>query len=607
MQAPITSHVSSRLIAVALLTCVQHAWARDSGAPQTPPPQAAPARRILEAYRAESPQPASKKLRLICWRTRERDFPANHRARLQRIMEHIRGFYADEMERNGLGRLTFQLDTDAAGALVVYEAVGSGTFDEYTKQEGGKPIREDCWRVLRAAGLDPDQETVVIFTNLAKWDPAARTFSHHSPYMGTGTCRSGIAWQLDHPALDVLNLPLKEPLIQDGEYGRISLGKHNSIFIGGIAHELGHALGLPHCRESEAEAKALGTALMGSGNRTYGDPLRGEGKGTFLTLGHALRLASHPLFCGSVKGLSQQAEAQFSGLSVAAGRSDFDLSGTVTSAVPVYALVAYFDPEGNSDYDARMAVAQPKADGAFTLRSGELVAGKAAALRLCALLANGAVSRFQSGYRVAKDGSPDVAAMEVSFALEPFLRALDKGSLPQAAALRDALPQGGRARACATSLLAARTSPRPADAPASVPADRTCVPLSQVAPAQARVGWGRPTYDRLPERDALLIAGGELFETGIYAHAPASHRYDLAGGWKRLTGKCGLPSADGSVVFVIRTDGKEALRTGALKPGRTQAFGIDLTGVRELELSTEDAGDGNRADWGLWLGVQLER
>jgi len=35
----------------------------------------------------------------------------------------------------------------------------------------------------------------------------------------------------------------------------------------------------------------------------YGDEERDEGKGSFLTLAHALRLASHPQFSGSIKGL----------------------------------------------------------------------------------------------------------------------------------------------------------------------------------------------------------------------------------------------------------------------------------------------------------------
>ena len=156
---------------------------------------------------------------------------------------------------------------------------------------------------------------------------------------------------------------------------------------------------------------------------------------------------------------------------MSAGRSDFVLTGTVTSAVPVYALVAYLDPEGHDDYDARMAVAQPKADGTFAVRCGGLVAGRSGALRLCALLANGAVSRFQSEYRVAKDGTPDVAAMEVSFALVKFLAALEAGDLGQAGALRDALPANSRARRIATVLLATRTGNRKTYAAAAVPAE----------------------------------------------------------------------------------------------------------------------------------------
>lgn len=581
-----------------------------SPAPRETAALGAQARRILEAWRSQDPQPATRKLRIVCWRTREREFPEGYRTRLKAILEHIRDFYGAEMERNGLGRATFALDYDGSGALVIHEAVGSGTYDDYTQKASGDAIRKDGWRVLRKAGLDPDRETIVLFTNLATWDPRALTFSHRSPYQGTGGPRGGLAWQLDHPALDVKNLVLREPVIRDREYGRISLGKHNSIFIGGIAHELGHALGLPHCRESADEARTTGTALMGSGNRTYGDELRGEGRGSFLTADSALRLASHPLFSGSVKGLDVRATARFSGLAVRAAGGGFVLSGAVTASPPVYAVLAYLDPEGGGDYDARTAVAVPGPDGSFSLRCNGLVAGRPAVLRLVACMANGATTTVPYEYAVSADGAPDVAAMEATFALEPFLTAL-AADPRQAAALRDAMPDGSRARRVATAVLDGRSGKVPSLAASSVPADVKSVPLSHLVPAQAQVGWERPAYDHLPRPEALLVSGGELLETGIYAHAPAVHRYDLSGGgWKRLAGKCGLPpQADdrGSVVFVIRADGKELFRSPTLKSGRTQAFDADVSGVRELELTTEDAGDGKNSDWGLWLGVELKR
>lgn len=567
---------------------------------------AASARRVLEAYHRAVPTPAGKKLRIVCWRTREREFPADYHARLHGILTHIQQFYADEMERNGLGRLTFPLDIDPAGRLVIHEAVGTGTYDEYTKKEGGGPIRRDCEHALRAAGLDPERETYVIFTNLAKWDPVALTFSHHSPYMGSGTCRGGVAWQLDHPGLAVSNLTLKAPLIRDGEYGRISLGKHNSIFIGGIAHELGHALSLPHCRECAAEARTRGTALMGSGNRTYGDELRGEGRGSFLTLGSALRLASHPLFTRSARGLDTPAEARFSGLSVQAEARAFTVSGLVTAAVPVYAVIGYFDPDGDDDYDARTAVTAPRADGTFSLPCGELVAGRPAALRLVACLANGDVTTLSQSYRVAADGTPDLSVMEARFQLEPFRAALATNQ--HAAFLaRDALPRDSAARRVANAVLAARVNRAARLAPAAVGSNVTTMALSRLAPVEARVGWGRPCYDFLPGDDPLLAAGGQLFESGIYAHAPARHRYELAGGWRRLTGTCGLPNGRGSVDFIIRADGREVFRSGKLEDGRTKTFAVDLIGVQTLELITDEAGDGGGSDWGLWLGAELTR
>lgn len=567
----------------------------------------AQATRILEAYRKTDPQPANKKLLIVCWRSRDTEFPADHRARLRGMMEHIRNFYADEMERSGLGRRTFQLEYDAQGELVVHETVGEKTAKEYDQKTGGWPIRTECWKSLHDAGLNPDRETVVIFTNLADWDPEKLTFSHHSPYQGLGDFRQGIAWQLDHAGLAVSNLTTKTPVIQDREYGRISLGKHNSIFIGGIAHELGHALGLPHCRESAEEFRTRGTALMGSGNRTYGDQLRGEGRGSFLSMDSALRLAAHPLFTGSAKGLELEATAQFSGLSVVADTNAFILSGQVTGSVPVHAVVAYLDPAGGDDYDARTACTVPHPDGTFSLRCSELVAGKPAALRLCAYMANGAVDRENFEYNVSRDGKPNVTAMQMSLKLAPFLAAFNTNST-QAVALCSALPAGSAEHRLASSLIAARNPRTNLPVARNVAADVRSIPLSHVAADEAKVGWWKPVYDVLPRPDALLAAGGELFETGIFAHAPARHRYELAGGWTRLQGHCGLArGSHGSVVFVIRTDGREIWRTGKIEPLQTKTFDLDLTGMKSLELLTEDAGNGNANDWALWLDTVLKR
>jgi len=80
----------SRLPLLSLLSLGLLAGARAADVSLAPTPLTAPARRVLEAYRADTPKPVSKKLHIICWRTREREFPASYRVRLQRMMEHIR-------------------------------------------------------------------------------------------------------------------------------------------------------------------------------------------------------------------------------------------------------------------------------------------------------------------------------------------------------------------------------------------------------------------------------------------------------------------------------------------------------------------------------------
>ena len=60
-------------------------------------------------------------------------------------------------------------------------------------------------------------------------------------------------------------------------------------------------------------------------------------------------------------------------------------------------------------------------------------------------------------------------------------------------------------------------------------------------------------------------------------------------------------------MFVILSDGREVFRSPKLQPGRIADFDVDLTDVTSLELRTENAGDGNNGDWGIWLAPMLSR
>ena len=392
-------------------------FAQDGGAPARDEiaPKVAAARAILDTWQAKDPVRAERKLHIVLWTPNDREPAPLYRERLTKILADIRSFYAKEMERIGFGPRTIGLDFADDGLLRIHLVRGAGPYSDY-KTESGQQIRGECLPVLKEAGVDGKEETIVIFCNMSKWDPEKRTISQNSPYYAGGSNRSGTAWQVDSPILNLDDLDDKASHVTDGQYGHISLGRYNSIFIGGICHELGHALSLPHCRERTDERAAFGTALMGSGNRTYGENLRDEGRGSFLSLAHALQLASHPIFCGSIKDWKAKPSVKPTNLAIEQKGKGFTVSGRAVAEVPVYGVIAYMDPEGGSDYDATTATAVPDAEGRFVLDCQALKADRAGELRITFLQANGIPSGplsstpFRYPYKVGADGTADITA-----------------------------------------------------------------------------------------------------------------------------------------------------------------------------------------------------
>lgn len=294
----------------------------------------------------------------------------NYRERLTRTMTHIQAFYAREMKRHGFGELTFRLTTEADDLLKIHVVKGDKPNAEYTGKDG-QAIRQLVLADLKAKGIDASKETLVIFCNLTKWDPIKRTMSHHSPYYAGGSHQAGTAWQLDSALLDSAEFANtdKDLYLHDGQYGHISLGRYQSIFIGGVCHELGHAFGLPHNLQRPDEQQRWGTALMGSGNFTYAQEVRNEGKGSFLTIAHAMKLAVHPGFTGSAKQMRKRPNTKYT--EIATGPINdgkgVRVIGRIEGDMPVHAVIAYLDPEGNSDYNATTHVAVPDSEGRFTI------------------------------------------------------------------------------------------------------------------------------------------------------------------------------------------------------------------------------------------------
>ncbi len=576
-------------------------------------PKVSAARAILDGWQAKDPEKAQRKLHVVYWTPQDREPAPQYRERLSKILEDVRSFYAREMERLGFGPRTIQFDHASDGLIQIHLVHGLQPYAKYDVKSGSE-IRGECLSVLRQAGINPARETIVIFCNMSNWEAGARRISQNSPYYASGTPMSGTAWQVDSPILNLDGLADTGSQVQDGQYGHISLGRYNSIFIGGIAHELGHSLTLPHCRARDDEHAAFGTSLMGSGNRTYGEEKRHEGPGTFLTLGEGMRLASHPIFCGSIKGTTLPPSVKPANLKIEAHGQGFVVSGTALADPPVYGIVAYMDPEGGDDYDSTTCTAVPAADGHFVLDCQALRPGKAGELRLTFLQANGVPSGplsstpFRYPYAVAADGTVDLGAAHAKLILAPLVEALNAGRRDEVQQLlkSPAIAGDSQLRASAERLLGTLTPKL--RAPSELPSEYKSVPLADLSAVQEKVGYGRPLRDRLPAPEGPLLSGGKLFLHGLFAHAESTYEWQLDGTWKTLAGSAGIAHvASGSVQAVIEGDGKILWQSKTLKNGAATPFSVNLEGVKSLVLKMTDAGDGTRSDWGVWLEPTLAR
>ena len=352
---------------------------------------------------------------------------------------------------------------------------------------------------------------------------------------------------------------------------------------------------------------------MGAGNHTYGQELRDEGPGAFLTPAAALPLSVHPLFTGT-KRPPAPLTCQLTDLTAAPDEGRLTMDGRVQGGPRSIGMVAYNDPRSvPGDYDAAGWTCPVDADGRFHLVIDDLKPGDYD-LRLHLLGESGDDCYFALHYQVNQDKRPDVGplleAPLLSEALTAF-QAKNQKRLTELVEKVKTLPSVNADLLPKVEHLQRLISPSELCAAADLPLDVKVAHVADLKMEAMTVGWGKPLRNQvLPEGRAsvLLEAGGTFFESGLYAHAPARHALRLDGGWKNLSTRFGLQDGhDGSVVFVVKGDGKELYRSPRVGDHTVRGQTISVAGIALLELFVEDAGDGLNHDWGVWLDPQLRR
>lgn len=546
-------------------------------------------------------------IRVVYFVPADREPLSNRVERLDRTLEDVRQFYRDGMVAAGYGPMTFELERDATGQLVLHEVRGRFPSRQYGRNDAHK-VREEVHAALAKRGIDPNRELLLIVQVLLAWEGERAV--EIGPYVGSGDGRYGAAHVYDDDRLDAARLESLEP---GGWYGGrpCSIGRFNTHYIGGIAHELGHAFGLPHDCETESERRTRGRSLMGSGNHTYGEDRRGEGLGTFLSATSAMQLRWARSFAGDVPNSEIQPIADFAQFQVATTNGRLVLTGTVTGSPPVWGLAAWNDSaEKPNDYDAVGRAVHVGADGQFRLEIGELTPGRYE-LRFRTIHTNGRRTTRRFSYRVEPNGMPDGVAVDGGLHLERAIAARVDGDRVRAARIACEVlaraPPGHIVWRKASHFLHLLDPPPPGPTPACVPERERVAELSSLAFTQASVGWGRVLRDETPETVFLTI-DGEFFPRGLWAHAPAQHVFDLGSRWSRFRSHYGLhDQGRGSVVFVVRGDGREIYRSDVVRDHRLRTLEVDVRGVEQLSLVVEDAADGIRSDWGVWIHPVLER
>lgn len=280
--------------------------------------------------------------------------------RLLSIMENIQDFYRkailnylpEHSKSNHPNSFALEKIQDK---LKIYMIEGKRPINEYAKKDRNGKVISDNWNVKNDVWdylyendiFCPDNEVVLIFTPFFYvGNNNNNDIIDFGPFSGLGRNYKGFACAMDHPKLDPVHLKDKS---SSSCFGKLTLSQFNSKYLGGIAHELGHAFTLPDHGETDDEKTNSGTAIMGEYNLHYGEEEREDGKGVFLSETDVYRLSKVQAFSWDIDN-EKCCLCDIQSQRLPSGK--FEITGRVNSDQVILRMCAYLSKSNDQEkYD----------------------------------------------------------------------------------------------------------------------------------------------------------------------------------------------------------------------------------------------------------------
>ncbi len=277
--------------------------------------------------------------------------------RLSTLLLWAQNWFEKQMAQNGYPHKTFHLTKETTpGKIKIVTIRGAKSKDEYPYETGFVNVLKEIetYKENNKDELGSEYSLIILPRYTFKEDGTP----HGGPYYGM----SPYCFALDYEDLDIKHMGNKNT----------KEGYLFSVWFGGMLHELGHGLGLPHNAQkvSENSLPEKGMALMFAGNGTLGiSP-------TFLTAADCAILNVNPTFNSSAQENNDTADKNIK-------MENFELhydkekraiiaKGRFTAVVKTNSVAFYNDPNVNNegsgvsqDYNAISWETKPAADGSF--------------------------------------------------------------------------------------------------------------------------------------------------------------------------------------------------------------------------------------------------